>query len=146
MAASQSATQASRIDAETDSQPAELDSDTDIAAEADEVTDDESAPAAPASRPVSGVRVALVFGLVAVVALAGLIRWLGYRTHESHHAKAQRELFVEVGRQAAINLTTFDFQEVDTDVRRILDSSTGALTKPSSSALIRPATPPPASR
>jgi Mce-associated membrane protein len=81
-----------------------------------------------------------------VVALAGLIRWLGYRTHESHHAKAQRELFVEVGRQAAINLTTFDFQEVDTDVRRILDSSTGALTKPSSSALIRPATPPPASR
>jgi Mce-associated membrane protein len=125
-AAGQSATQASRIDAETDSRPAELDADTDIAAEADEVTEDESAPAAPASRPVSGVGVALVFGLVAVLALAGLIGWLGYRTHESRHAKAQRELFVEVGRQAAINLTTIYFQEVDTDVPRILDSSTGA--------------------
>jgi Mce-associated membrane protein len=86
---------------------------------------DESATAG-GKRRGSDVRLALVVGLVMVVALAGLVGWLGYRGYQSHQAKAQRQLFVQVGRQAALNLTTINFQEVDADVRRILDSSTGA--------------------
>jgi Mce-associated membrane protein len=34
-------------------------------------------------------------------------------------------LFLQVGRQGAINLTTIDWQHADTDVERILNSATG---------------------
>ena len=39
--------------------------------------------------------------------------------------REQRELFLQVGRQGALNLTTIDWQHADTDVQRILDSATG---------------------
>jgi Mce-associated membrane protein len=64
--------------------------------------------------------------VVTVLALAGLVGWLGYPAYESHRAQQQRNLFVQVGRQAAINLTTISFTEADADVQRILDSATGA--------------------
>jgi Mce-associated membrane protein len=66
-----------------------------------------------------------VIGLVTVVALGGLAGWLGYRAYQSHKAQQQRELFLQVGRQGALNLTTIDWHEADTDVQRILDSATG---------------------
>jgi Mce-associated membrane protein len=62
----------------------------------------------------SGVRLALVLALIAVLALGGLVGWLGYRAYEARAAQQQRNLFVQVGRQAAVNLTT------------ILDSATGS--------------------
>ena len=34
-------------------------------------------------------------------------------------------MFLQVGRQGALNLTTIDFAEADTDIQRILDSATG---------------------
>jgi Mce-associated membrane protein len=34
-------------------------------------------------------------------------------------------VFLAVGRQGALNLTTIDFEHVDDDVKRILDSATG---------------------
>lgn len=68
---------------------------------------------------------ALIVGVVAVVALAALCGWLGFRAHESHHAQQRRDSFLEAGRQGAINLTTIDFVDADTDVQRILDSATG---------------------
>jgi Mce-associated membrane protein len=61
-----------------------------------------------------------------VAALAGLVGWLGFRAHASHQSSEQRQLFLQVGRQAALNLTTIDYTRVDADVQRILDSSTGA--------------------
>ncbi len=75
--------------------------------------------------PVSGVRPALLVGMVAVVALAGLVGWLGFRAHQSDQAEHRRALLVEVGRQAAVNLTTISYTEADADVQRILDSATG---------------------
>ncbi len=60
-----------------------------------------------------------------VVALAGLTGWLGFRTYQSHQADEQRKLFLQVGRQGALNLTTIDWQHADEDVQRILDSATG---------------------
>jgi Mce-associated membrane protein len=88
----------------------------------DEASDEEAAPAKPR---MSHLRLATIAGLVVVVALAGLTGWLGFRTYQSHQADEQRKLFLQVGRQGALNLTTIDFQEADKDVQRILDSATG---------------------
>jgi Mce-associated membrane protein len=79
----------------------------------------------PRKPRMSHVRLATIVGLVAVVALAGLCGWLGFRAYQSHREADQRSLFLEVGRQGALNLTTIDFEHVDDDVKRILDSSTG---------------------
>ena len=70
-------------------------------------------------------RLATLLGVVVVLALAALAGWLGFRTYQPHQANAQRELFLQVGRQGAINLTTIDFAQADTDVQRILASATG---------------------
>ena len=60
-----------------------------------------------------------------VVALAGLVGWLGFRTYESQQLESKRELFLQVGRQGALNLTTIDWENAEADVQRILDSATG---------------------
>jgi Mce-associated membrane protein len=107
--------------------------DTDAAAEADTEEEDTeeqdtagaAEEAAPAKPRMSHLRLATIAGLVLVVVLAGLTGWLGYRTYKSHHADDQRKLFLQVGRQGALNLTTIDWQEADKDVQRILDSATG---------------------
>jgi Mce-associated membrane protein len=88
--------------------------------------DEEPALVADAATPaMSHVRLALVAGLVVILALGGLTGWLGFRAYQSHQADAQRKVFLQVGRQGALNLTTIDFQHVDEDVKRILDSATG---------------------
>ena len=69
---------------------------------------------------------ALVASAVIVATLTGLAGWLGYRGYQKHEAQAQRELFVQVARQGAVNLTTINYTEVDADVQRILDLATGA--------------------
>ena len=74
---------------------------------------------------MSHVRLATIAGLVLAVALGGLTGWLGFRAYESHKTEELRSLFVQVGRQGALNLTTIDHQQADADVQRILDSATG---------------------
>jgi Mce-associated membrane protein len=81
--------------------------------------------AAPAKPRMSHLRLATIVGLVLVVALAALTGWLGFRTYQSHQADEQRKLFLQVGRQGALNLTTIDWQQADANVQRILDSATG---------------------
>jgi Mce-associated membrane protein len=91
-------------------------------ADYEEAADEEAGPAKPR---MSHVRLAMIAGLVLVVALAGLTGWLGFRTYQSHQADEQHKLFLQVGRQGALNLTTIDWQQADKDVQRILDSATG---------------------
>ncbi len=86
----------------------------------EETTDAE--PAA-AKQLRSHVQLALIVGTVVVVALAALTGWLGYRAYESRQTAQLRELYVGVGRQGAINLTTIDAAEAEKDVQRILDSA-----------------------
>jgi Mce-associated membrane protein len=69
---------------------------------------------------------ALTAAVAVVLALAGLAGWLGYRAFDKHEADAQRALFVQVARQGAVNLTTINYAEVEADVQRIIDLSTGA--------------------
>lgn len=87
---------------------------------------DEAAPEpAPAKPRMSHVRLATIAGLVLVLALGGLTGWLGYRAYESRKAEDLRNLFLQVGRQGALNLTTIDHEHAEADVQRVLDSSTG---------------------
>ncbi|ORB86144.1 mammalian cell entry protein [Mycobacterium kansasii] len=72
-------------------------------------------------------RPAVLVGLVMVVALAGLVTFLGLRAHRSDQAEQQSRLFLQAGRQGALNLTTIDFHEATADVQRILDGATGQL-------------------
>jgi Mce-associated membrane protein len=94
----------------------------DSADEGEEAPDEVAAPAKPR---MSHVTLAMITGLVAVVVLGGLTGWLGFRAYQSHQADEQQKLFLQVGRQGALNLTTIDWQHADADVQRILDSATG---------------------
>jgi Mce-associated membrane protein len=75
--------------------------------------------------PTTRHRWGLIAALLIVAVLAGLVGWLGFRYYQSHAEQHDRALFLQVGRQAAINLTTIDNTRVEADVQRILDSSTG---------------------
>lgn len=71
-------------------------------------------------------RSALAVSLAIVAACAGLIGWQGYRAFQSHREQVQRNLFLQIARQGALNLTTISYTEAEADVQRITDSATGA--------------------
>src|SRR6202020_692408 len=75
---------------------------------------------------VSRIPSPIAVGVAIIVALLGLGGWLGFRVHQDDQVQAQRTLYVQVARQTAINLTTIDYTEVDADIKRVLDSATGA--------------------
>jgi Mce-associated membrane protein len=89
-------------------------------------------PDGEAEQPVSDAparppkRSALTAALLIVATLAGLVGWLSFRAYESHQAEQQRRMYLKVGRQGALDLTTVNYTRVDADVTRILDDSTGA--------------------
>jgi Mce-associated membrane protein len=93
--------------------------------ETDAPTDDGDTAEAPTKQRMSHVRLATIAGLVLVVTLGGLTGWLGYRAYESRKAEDLHNLFLQVGRQGALNLTTIDWEHAEADVQRVLDSSTG---------------------
>jgi Mce-associated membrane protein len=104
--------------------------------EADETVPDEedSEPLEPPARRrvrnplgrLSPVGRALVASGLVVATLTGLTGWVGYRAYQQHEAQAQRDLFLQTARQGAVNLTTINYTEIETDVQRILDLATGA--------------------
>ena len=101
---------------ETDPESARVDADVGVEVDAQ-----------PATRqPAHEMRWPLALVLAIVVAVGGLFGWVGYRTHQARDAQAQRDLFLQVGRQAALNLATISSNEADADVQRILDSSVGS--------------------
>src|ERR1700742_2518880 len=75
---------------------------------------------------VSSIPGPIPVGVAIIVALLGLGGWLGFRIHQDNQVQAQRNLYVQVARQTAINVTTIDYTEVDADIKRDLDSATGA--------------------
>ena len=115
----------STTSAESEAADGDADEAEDYEAAVDDEVDNGSEGAAPATRPTSHVRLATMVGLAVVVALAATVGWLGFRAYQSHQAQEQRQLFLQVGRQGALNLTTIDWQHADADVQRVLDSATG---------------------
>lgn len=85
---------------------------------------DDEAPTPPRRR-LSPVRLAAVTGLVVVVVVGAVAGWLGFQAYQARQDQQQRELYLRVGRQGAVNLTTLDWQNIDSDVQRILDLATG---------------------
>lgn len=70
-------------------------------------------------------RAAVLFGIAALIAVIGLGAWLGYRTGETRESQQRHGLFLQAGRQAAVNLTSINYNDVDAELKRIIDSSTG---------------------
>lgn len=79
----------------------------------------------PVKTPTSHARVALAVGLAIAVVLGALVGWLGVRMYQWHNANDERDLYVQVAKQGALNLTTVGWEQADSDVQRILDSATG---------------------
>lgn len=79
----------------------------------------------PADTTRSGHRrFTLVFGVLLIVALMGLGGWFGYRTYQAVQVEHQRSQFLEAGRRGAVELTTINYNQIDADVARILNSAT----------------------
>nr|WP_323802153.1 mammalian cell entry protein [Mycobacterium sp.] len=89
-------------------------------------SDDEHSKCSPSTKPSSRARLTTLISLVTIVVSAVLSGWLGWRMYQSHQADCQRQQFVVVARQSALNLTTIDWEHADTDIQRILDSATGS--------------------
>jgi Mce-associated membrane protein len=89
----------------------------------DEREDADETSEAKAER--SPVKTGLLVGIATLATLAGMGGWLAFKARAAHDADAQHELFLQVGRQGALNLTTIDFQHAESDVQRIIDSATG---------------------
>lgn len=70
-------------------------------------------------------RWAIVVGIATIITLAALTGWLGWHAYQARQRVDQRAELLQAARQGALNLTTIDWQHVDTDVQRILDSATG---------------------
>ena len=65
--------------------------------------------------------------IAALALLLVLVGWLGWRDVESRRAEHLRAAMVQAAREGLLALTTIDHGQVDDDVRRILDTSAGAL-------------------
>jgi Mce-associated membrane protein len=100
-----------------------------LTAEEQNNTDDEHQPIVEARSTAvptsSGMRWPVALALVIVAAVGGLFGWLGFEAYQARQTQQQSELFLQVGKQAALNLTTISSKSVDADVQRILDSSMG---------------------
>ena len=116
--------------AEPDTPDAEETGDVDATADVEETdkSDGEELPSPKrrTRRRLSSVGWALVATAVVVATLAGLGGWYGFRAYQKHEAQTQRDLFVQTARQGAVNLTTINYTEVESDVQRVLDLATGA--------------------
>ncbi|TLH67883.1 Mce protein [Mycolicibacterium aubagnense] len=92
------------------------------------VSDDEALAFLKQAAPKrdSRVIVALIVGVVVVAALGALVTWLGQRELQVRRDDALRQMYLTAGKQSAVNLTTIDYRHVDDDIKRALDTSTGA--------------------
>ena len=80
-----------------------------------ELPPDRRALSSPPRRLIAGA-------LVILIAVTG---WLGWQDVQIRRAEHLRDAMVQAGRDGVVALTTIDHEQVDEDVQRILDSSTG---------------------
>jgi Mce-associated membrane protein len=126
------AAQAKSVDAESvDAESVDVPEQIDVDAEDFDAEDIDEAEAAQSEAKrsvpnwVSRIPRPIAVGVAVIVALLAVGGWLGFRLHQDDQVRAQRNLYVQVARQTAINLTTINYTEVDADIKRVLDSATG---------------------
>ncbi|MFA5711698.1 Mce protein [Mycolicibacterium sp.] len=93
------------------------------------MADDAGSPVeltAEGSTPAPNSRRALAASLAMVLALAGVAGWLGWNAYAAQQDDQLRAMFLDAGRQGALNLSTISHTDADAAVERILNSSTGA--------------------
>jgi Mce-associated membrane protein len=79
-----------------------------------------------ASRSHRQMPMAVTISLLTMLVLGGLAGWNTLRAGRSESVQHQRDVFLQAGRQAALDLTTMSYTDVDAGMQRILESSTGA--------------------
>jgi Mce-associated membrane protein len=122
------ADKAETVDEDVDVESTAVELDGGDAEDAEDIEDAEAAQSGAKKRErawVSRIRTPIGVAVAIVVALLASAGWLGFRLHQDHQVQAQRNLYVQVARQTAINLTTINYAEVDADIKRVLDSATG---------------------
>jgi Mce-associated membrane protein len=70
-------------------------------------------------------RTVVIAGSLIVIMIGSLAGWMGFRAHQAQQSAHERGQFLAGARQGALNLTTIDWQHVQEDVQRIVDSATG---------------------
>jgi Mce-associated membrane protein len=102
---------------------------TDASVDTEEVRDGgdaiTAAPTAQRRRSWSALRHPMALGVITVAALTGLMGWQGFQAYQLRHAAAESGEYLQSARQAALNLTTIDWQHADEDVKRIMDAAAG---------------------
>lgn len=83
----------------------------------------EDSDAAAAVTRARGIGAAVI---AALVALASVNLWLGYRDHLLRSTQRMHQQMIEAAQVGVVSLTTIDHEQADEDVRRILDASTGS--------------------
>ena len=95
----------------------------DVVGEADGPDEADVAELPPHRRALASPPRRLIAGaLVFLIAVTG---WLGWQDIQIRRAEHLRDAMVQAGRDGVMALTTIDHEQVDEDVQRILDSSTG---------------------
>lgn len=114
-------------DTDTDADETAVDYDLEQAADPVQDADPYVSPdeRAQRSRLMSALRHPMTFGVIAVVAFAALVAWLGFQVYQSQEEQARNGQFLQAARQGALNLTTIDWQHAEDDVKRIMDTATG---------------------
>lgn len=68
---------------------------------------------------------AVAVSLAALLVITGLGARFEYLIRQDQQVEQQRDLFLQIAREAALNLTTIDYARVQADIQRVLDTSTG---------------------
>lgn len=95
----------------------------DIAVEVYPTTDDPTGPATGNDSPslVSG----LITAVLLIAILASLAAWTGHAAAQAQDSQRRQTMYIDVAKQGALNLANINAAQVDSDVQRILESSTG---------------------
>jgi Mce-associated membrane protein len=82
-----------------------------------------SISATPASPSLVG---GLITAVLLIAALGSLAAWTGYAAALAHDSQRRQTMYIDVAKQGALNLANINAAHVDSDVQRILESSTGS--------------------
>jgi len=76
-------------------------------------------------RFASTTRTMTIAWIAIIVAMAALAGWLGWKYQRSHYETQRHAQLLQTATQTAVNLTTIDWTQADSDAQRILSSATG---------------------